>query len=336
MIVSGCGKPAADEEIASADVPTICRRDRCRRAAGSRRAARRARLRRGDAEPGREDRRAGRGAHRQPSGGGGRLGEGRPGHRRDRSAAVRRPEAAGGCGGLEREGGAGERAAQPRADRASLPARDRRRQGSRGRPRAARRRRGRPRAGRRQPSTRPSASCRAPTSRRRLRGRSSSASPASASRSTARRRQPIGAGDQPRPRRDGGGRPRRASRPDQDRPAGRRVTSDTYADQTFTGEIIAIAPAVDAATNTDAGAHPHGQPGTAPQGRHVRAGAGRPQRRTRARSPFRRRPSARARTGAVVYVVSGETATRTKVDARDGNDGRRRDRSAASRKARRS
>jgi hypothetical protein len=57
--------------------------------------------------------------------------------------------------------------------------------------------------------------------------------------------------------------------------------------------------------------HPHHEPGPLAESRHVRAKRALPSRRTATRWSFRRRPSSAPTNGAVVYVVTGDTAQRT-------------------------
>ena len=91
-----------------------------------------------------------------------------------------------------------------------------------------------------------------------------------------------------------------------------KVTSDAYGDQAFTGEVIAIAPAVDAATNTTLARIRMANPGRLLKiGMFVQAQVGLSVRKGALTVP----PSAvsKGEEDAVVYVVAGETATRTKV-----------------------
>jgi RND family efflux transporter MFP subunit len=90
------------------------------------------------------------------------------------------------------------------------------------------------------------------------------------------------------------------------------ITSDTYADQRFPGEILAIAPSVDAATNTTLARIRTANPGRLLKvGMFVQAQVGLSVRKGALTVP----PSAvsKGEEDTVVYVVSGETATRTKV-----------------------
>jgi len=90
------------------------------------------------------------------------------------------------------------------------------------------------------------------------------------------------------------------------------VTSDAYVDQPFTGEIIAIAPSVDAATNTTLARIRMANPGRLLKvGMFVQAQVGLSIHKGALTVP----PSAvsKGEDDAAVYIVAGETATRTKV-----------------------
>jgi RND family efflux transporter MFP subunit len=90
------------------------------------------------------------------------------------------------------------------------------------------------------------------------------------------------------------------------------VSSDAYAGRSFEGEIIAIAPAVDSATNTALARIRLANPGRLLRiGMFVQAQIGVSERKGVLTVP----PSAvsKGEAGAAVYVVSGSVATRTKV-----------------------
>ena len=90
------------------------------------------------------------------------------------------------------------------------------------------------------------------------------------------------------------------------------VSSDAYAGRSFEGEIIAIAPAVDSATNTALARIRLANPGRLLRiGMFVQAQIGVSERQGVLTVP----PSAvsKGEAGAAVYVVSGSVATRTKV-----------------------
>jgi RND family efflux transporter MFP subunit len=90
------------------------------------------------------------------------------------------------------------------------------------------------------------------------------------------------------------------------------VTSDAYADQAFTGQVIAIAPAVDSATNTTLARIRMENPGRLLKvGMFVQAQVGLSVHRDVLTVP----PSAvsKGEHAAAVYVVAGDTATRTEV-----------------------
>jgi len=90
------------------------------------------------------------------------------------------------------------------------------------------------------------------------------------------------------------------------------ITSDTYADQAFTGELIAISPAVDTSTNASLARIRMANPGRVLKiGMFVQAQVGLSVHKGALTVP----PSAvsKGEEDAVVYVVTGETATRTKV-----------------------
>ena len=90
------------------------------------------------------------------------------------------------------------------------------------------------------------------------------------------------------------------------------LTSDAYADQTFTGQIIAISPAVDAATNTAGARIRLANPGRLLKiGMFVQAQVGLSEHKGVLTVP----PGAVAKgeEDAAVYVLNGDMATRTKV-----------------------
>jgi RND family efflux transporter MFP subunit len=90
------------------------------------------------------------------------------------------------------------------------------------------------------------------------------------------------------------------------------VTSDAYAGQSFTGEIIAMAPSVDAATNSTLARIRMANPGRLLRiGMFVQAQVGLSVHKAALTVP----PSAvsKGEEDAAVYVVSGDMATRTKV-----------------------